>query len=165
MTPERQARVNIDDLLEQAGWAVQDSDSVNLYAANGVAVREFPLKSGHGKADYLLYVNRKAVGVVEAKPEGSTLTGVEVQSEKYSTGLPDNLPAHRPLYRSCTRAPAQRRSSPTGWTRSREAVRSSPFTPPGRSPPGPASPKRRVLARSSLAKWGMTIPRTICAVA
>ena len=53
-----------------------------------------PLKPGHGTADYLLYVDQKAVGVVEAKPEGSTLTGVEVQSEKYSTGLPDSLPAH-----------------------------------------------------------------------
>ena len=94
MTPEQQARVNIDRLLEQAGWAVQNADSLNLYAANGVAVREFPMKSGHGAADYLLYVNQKAAGVVEAKPEGSTLTGVEVQSEKYGTGLPDNLPAH-----------------------------------------------------------------------
>ena len=63
-----------------------------------MAVREFRLKPGHGSADYLLYVNQKAAGVVEAKPEGSTLTGVEVQSEKYSTGLPDSLPAHnRPL--------------------------------------------------------------------
>ena len=95
MTPEEQARVNIDTLLEQAGWAVQNAAAVNLYAAGGVAVREFPLKSGHGTADYLLYVNQKAAGVVEAKPEGSTLTGVEVQSEKYSTGLPDNLPAHQ----------------------------------------------------------------------
>ena len=98
MTPEQEARVNIDRLLEQAGWSVQNADSINLYASSGVAVREFPLKSGHGAADYLLYVNQKAVGVVEAKPEGSTLTGVEVQSEKYSTGLPENLPAHqRPL--------------------------------------------------------------------
>ena len=98
MTPEEQARVNIDNLLEQAGWVVQDAAAVNLHASSGVAVREFPLKSGHGTADYLLYVNQKAAGVVEAKPEGSTLTGVEVQSEKYSTGLPDNLPAHqRPL--------------------------------------------------------------------
>ena len=98
MTPEQEARVNIDRLLEQAGWSVQNADSINLYASSGVAVREFPLKSGHGTADYLLYVNQKAAGVVEAKPEGATLTGVEVQSEKYSTGLPDNLPAHqRPL--------------------------------------------------------------------
>ena len=98
MTPEQEARVNIDRLLQQAGWSVQNGDSINLYASGGVAVREFPLKSGHGAADYLLYVNQKAAGVVEAKPEGSTLTGVEVQSEKYSTGLPDNLPDHqRPL--------------------------------------------------------------------
>ena len=95
MNPEQQARVNIDKLLEQAGWAVQDASSVNLYAASGVAVREFRLKPGHGAADYLLYLNQRAAGVVEAKPEGSTLTGVEVQSEKYSTGLPDSLPAHR----------------------------------------------------------------------
>ncbi len=94
MTPEQEARLSIDRLLEQAGWAVQNADSINLYTSSGVAVREVPLKSGHGKADYLLYVNQKAVGVVEAKPEGSTLTGVEVQSEKYSKGLPDNLPAH-----------------------------------------------------------------------
>ena len=95
MTPEQEARVNIDRLLGQAGWSVQNADSINLYASCGVAVREFPLKSGHGTADYLLYVNQKTAGVVEAKPEGSTLTGVEVQSEKYSTGLPDNLPAHQ----------------------------------------------------------------------
>ena len=98
MTPEQHARINIDSLLEQAGWAVQDVGSVNLYAGAGVAVREFSLKPGHGAADYLLYVNRKAVGVVEAKPEGYALTGVEVQSEKYSAGLPDNLPGYlRPL--------------------------------------------------------------------
>ena len=60
-----------------------------------MAVREFPLKSGHGHADYLLYVNQRAAGIVEAKPEGFTLKGVEVQSEKYSTGLPDNLPVYR----------------------------------------------------------------------
>ena len=98
MNPEEQARVSIDSLLEQAGWVVQNPDSLNLYAGSGVAVREFGLKPGHGTADYLLYVDQKAAGVVEAKPEGTTLTGVEVQSEKYSTGLPDNLPAHqRPL--------------------------------------------------------------------
>ena len=95
MTPEQQARANIDKMLTRAGWAVQDADSLNLYANKGVAVREFPLKSGHGHADYLLYVNQRAAGVVEAKPEGFTLTGVEVQSEKYSTGLPDTLPVYR----------------------------------------------------------------------
>ena len=95
MTPEQQARVRIDSLLEQAGWVVQDVHSLNLSAARGVAVREFGLKPGHGTADYLLYVDQKAAGVIEAKPAGHTLTGVETQSGKYSDGLPDTLPAHR----------------------------------------------------------------------
>ena len=97
-TPEQEARVNIDRMLESAGWIVQDLGSLNLGAGRGVAVREFPLKSGHGFTDYLLYVDQRAVGVVEAKPLGFTLTGVEVQSGKYSTGLPDFLTAPiRPL--------------------------------------------------------------------
>ena len=95
MPPEEQARENIDRLLEQAGWVVQNPNSINLYAGSGIAVREFPLRAGHGRADYLLYVNQKAVGVVEAKPEGFALAGVEVQSEKYGAGLPDALPAYR----------------------------------------------------------------------
>jgi type I restriction enzyme R subunit len=52
------------------------------------------MKPGFGFADYLLYLDRKAVGAVEAKA-GGTLTGVEAQSAKYAAGLPDNLPAHR----------------------------------------------------------------------
>ncbi len=86
--------LNIDKLLEQAGWSVQDS-AANLHAARGVASREFELKPGHGTADYLLYVDGKAAGVIEAKKEGATLTGVEVQSGKYAQGLPAALPAHR----------------------------------------------------------------------
>ena len=58
MTREQRARANIDNLLEQAGWSVQNADSINLYASGGVAVREFSLKAGHGAADYLLYVNQ-----------------------------------------------------------------------------------------------------------
>ena len=64
---------------------------MNLSAGLGVAVREFKLTPGHGFADYLLFVDGKAVGVLEAKPEGHTLSGVEVQAEKYSTGLPAGL--------------------------------------------------------------------------
>ncbi len=75
--PEQRARANIDRLLWQAGWAVQDMADLNVHAARGVAVREFPLRPGHGTADYLLYVDGRAAGVVEAKPEGHTLTGVE----------------------------------------------------------------------------------------
>ncbi len=96
--PEEKARQEIDRRLAAAGWVVQDRREANLHAGRGVAVREFLLKPGHGSADYLLYVDGKAAGVAEAKPEGTTLTGVEPQSEKYSLGLPDNLPAwYRPL--------------------------------------------------------------------
>jgi len=93
--PEEQARQRIDATLRAAGWLVQRRDQVNLYAGRGIAVQEFPLASGYGFADYLLYVDGKAAGVIEAKKEGSTLTGVEVQSAKYSEGLPGGLPAHR----------------------------------------------------------------------
>src|SRR5262245_23297803 len=95
--PEQKARRLIDESLAVAGWIVQDRDELDLTAGPGIAVREFPMKSGFGFADYLLYHNRKALGAIEAKPEG-TLTGVEAQSAKYAVGLPDNLPAHhRPL--------------------------------------------------------------------
>ena len=69
--PEDKARENIDTMLSKAGWVLQDADAINLAAAQGIAVREFPLKKGHGSADYLLYVNKKVVGVIEAKKEGS----------------------------------------------------------------------------------------------
>ena len=81
---------------------MQSRDDLDLTAGPGIAVREFPMKSGFGFADYLLYLDRKAVGAVEAKAEG-TLTGVEAQSAKYAAGLPDNLPAHKSsAARSCS---------------------------------------------------------------
>ncbi len=70
-TPEELARQNIDKQLEACGWIIQSRRSLNLYAGRGIAVREFPLDTG--EADYLLFVDRKAVGVVEAKHEGTTL--------------------------------------------------------------------------------------------
>ena len=75
--PEQQARGNIDRLLQAAGWHVCDADVVNIHAL-GVAIREFPLP-GHGFADYLLYVDGKAAGVIKAKKEGVTLTGIETR--------------------------------------------------------------------------------------
>ncbi|CAG1771405.1 hypothetical protein BAC3_01790, partial [uncultured bacterium] len=88
----------IDALLIQAGWSIFDHKQAHIYASLGVAIREFPLVKGHGQADYLLYVNGQAVGIIEAKRAGTTLRGVEVQSKRYSEGLPSNLPApHRPL--------------------------------------------------------------------
>ncbi|MCP4304799.1 MAG: DEAD/DEAH box helicase family protein [bacterium] len=85
-------------MLEASGWAVQDSQSVALGASLGVAVREYPMAKGHGFADYLLFVDRHPVGVVEAKKPGVPLTGVEFQSKKYTEGLPAELDAiARPL--------------------------------------------------------------------
>ena len=90
MTPEQKARQQIDRQLEQAGWIVQDYAQMHITAGLGVAVREFPLKTGF--ADYLLYAHAKAFGSVEAKPEGFGLMGVAEQSTKYSIGLPKSLP-------------------------------------------------------------------------
>ncbi len=45
MTPEQKARELIDEQLDQTGWAVQSADKMNISAARGVAVREFPLKA------------------------------------------------------------------------------------------------------------------------
>ena len=97
-TPEEEAREKIDQMLDASGWDIQDIKNVNIQASQGVAVRELPLNPGHGFADYLLYVDGKASGVIEAKKVGTTLTGVEIQSDKYKTGLPESLPAwFRPL--------------------------------------------------------------------
>jgi type I restriction enzyme R subunit len=93
MTPEQESRQQIDRQLEQAGWQVQDYKQIHISASLGVAVREFPLTTG--EADYMLYADGKAIGIVEAKPKGHTLTGVETQSGKYLDGLPAALPSHR----------------------------------------------------------------------
>jgi len=97
LSSEEQARVEIDRLLTAAGWTVTNATDANIHASRGVAIREFPLP-GHGYADYLLYLDGKAAGVVEAKKRGVTLTGVEIQAARYVAGLPASLPAWmRPL--------------------------------------------------------------------
>lgn len=98
LAPEQEARVQIDAKLEDAGWVVQDYRAMNLSASRGVAVREYPMKRGHGTADYLLFVDRRPVGVLEAKRDEVALSGVEGQAQRYSDGLPDKLMAPiRPL--------------------------------------------------------------------
>jgi type I restriction enzyme R subunit len=88
---EQRARALIDEQLQEAGWVVQDRNRLNLYAGEGVAVRESVMAPGHGRADYMLYVNQRAVGVIEAKPAGTLLTGVEWQSARYAEGLPPDV--------------------------------------------------------------------------
>ncbi len=88
LAAEQRARVLINRQLVDAGWSVQDKKDLNLFASQGVACGEVVMKEGHGRADYLLYVDQKVVGVIEAKPEGTTLSGVEWQSAMYATGLP-----------------------------------------------------------------------------
>ena len=98
LTPEQQARQKIDVALAEAGWIVQNRDAMNLAAGLGVAVREFRMAPGHGFADYMLFVDGQAVGVLEAKPVGYTLSSVELQADKYATGLPAGLnPPVNPL--------------------------------------------------------------------
>ena len=96
MTPEERARETIDELLRHAGWDVQDRAAMNLFDPNipGVAVREAFLKTGY--ADYLLFVDGRALGIIEAKKQGTPLAGVEPQSQRYSVGLPPRMLAWRP---------------------------------------------------------------------
>ena len=82
--PEQQARDNIDALLTQAGWVVQSARKIDLNAGSGQAVREY--QTDVGPADYVLFVGKKAVGVIEAKreEEGQRLTAHEAQTEGYA---------------------------------------------------------------------------------
>ena len=91
MTTEEQAREKIDAMLTASGWAVQTKDRINLSASRDVAVCELTFATG--EPDYTLFVDTKALGTVEAKPEGHSLVGVEEQSTKYVSGIPSGLPA------------------------------------------------------------------------
>ncbi len=84
-TPEQIARDKIDALLEEAGWVVQSAKKVDFHAGLGIAVREYT--TDVGPADYVLFVERKAAGIVEAKPEdwGHIITTVEEQSAGYAS--------------------------------------------------------------------------------
>jgi type I restriction enzyme R subunit len=89
MTPEAEARQQIDIQLIAAGWVIQNYKELNLGAGRGIALREVPLKTG--PCDYLLLVDRHPVGVVEAKKFGTTLSGVADQSANYAENLPEFL--------------------------------------------------------------------------
>ncbi len=92
MTPEAEARQTIDSMLEASEWQIQNYAERAIDASFGVAVREYPLKLNQ-KADYLLFIDGDAVGVIEAKPAGTTLSGALQQAERYRASLPDDLPS------------------------------------------------------------------------
>ena len=83
--PEQIARDKIDQMLIDAGWIVQSKKDIDLGANKGVALRENQADTKF--ADYILYVDRKPVGVIEAKreDEGHRLSVVEDQSHNYAT--------------------------------------------------------------------------------
>ena len=54
-------------MLAAAGWHVCEVAQANIHAARGVVIREFPFNPGYGFADYLLYIDGKAAGLIEAK--------------------------------------------------------------------------------------------------
>ncbi|MFF4605778.1 DEAD/DEAH box helicase family protein [Streptomyces sp. NPDC001339] len=82
---EVQARETIDGMLRAADWVVQDRDQVAPDAGQGVAVREFTVATG--RADYVLYVDGKIVGVIEAKREGDHLSSALIQNDRYAAGV------------------------------------------------------------------------------
>jgi type I restriction enzyme, R subunit len=83
-TPEQIARDRIDQLLEASGWVIQDKKAFNLSVSTGIAIREW--QTDVGPADYVLFVDKKPVGIIEAKreEEGVKLTVHEDQSSDYA---------------------------------------------------------------------------------
>ena len=90
MKPEDKVREKIDDILKQVGFVIQDREEFNRNASLGVAVREFVM-SDESKADYLLFIGGKACGVIEAKKEGISLSGIELQAKHYASHIPKEL--------------------------------------------------------------------------
>jgi type I site-specific restriction endonuclease len=87
--PEDKARSLIDRRLVACGWLIQSKADMNLGAGLGVAVREFQTASG--PVDYGLFVGRKLCGVIEAKAEGTTLSGYSEQAARYIADVPKHL--------------------------------------------------------------------------
>ena len=81
---QQKARDTIDQLLDQSGWKVQSKNKIDFSAGFGIAIREY--QTDVGPADYVLFIDKNPVGVIEAKPEdwGQKITTVEDQSAGYA---------------------------------------------------------------------------------
>ena len=95
-------------------------------SAGPVAVREFPLSTGF--ADYLLYVDAKAIGIIEAKPEGTRLPGWKLSRPNTRKDSPPGYHTSTYLFPSLTNPPARSPSSPTRWSRTPAVERFSRST-------------------------------------
>ena len=82
--PEQLVRYKIDKMLIASGWLVQSKKQIYLSAAKGIAIREY--QTDVGPADYILFINKKPVGLIEAKreEEGVRLTMHQDQAEGYA---------------------------------------------------------------------------------
>ncbi len=89
--PEQLARDKIDAMLIASGWLIQNKNKINLNASLGIAVREY--QTDIGPADYVLFVDKKSIGIIEAKraEEGVQLTMHEDQSDGYATATLKHL--------------------------------------------------------------------------
>ena len=89
LLPEQKARVKINQMLKDSGWTVVPRDDFTPDAVNAQAVEENLMK-GNLEADYILYLDGKAIAVLEAKREENKL-GLEVaeQAQNYGNILPD----------------------------------------------------------------------------
>ena len=96
MTPEQEARLQIDRQLESSGWRVsKDKDAWRN--GDAVAIEEWIFPNGI-RADYLLFVDGKAIAVVEAKPSKTMMGGIHHQADQYAASLDGLTPAwRRPL--------------------------------------------------------------------
>ena len=137
ITPEQRARVNIDRLLEQAGWAVQNMAALNVSAARGVAAREFPT-AGLGMALPTTCCTWTAgqLAWLRRSPRGTPLPAWRPSPAGTAPGCRITCPPMSVPCRSCMKAPEQRPGSPMGWTLSRGAATFSPS-----------------INRSTLAEW------------
>lgn len=95
--PEQKARDQIDIMLKNAGWIVQDKKNIDHSVGKGIAIREYQTEIG--PADYVLFVNRKPCGVIEAKKEeeGHRLSIHEEQSNNYAKSKLKYVSDNQPL--------------------------------------------------------------------
>jgi predicted type IV restriction endonuclease len=83
--PEAQACTSIDAQLAAMGWIIQDYRAADFSIGRGIVLREVPLTTG--PCDYLLLVDRKPIGIIEAKKAGTTFSTVAEQSDRYANSL------------------------------------------------------------------------------